>query len=138
MYLTKLKAQVPPPAPRPHAIAVVLEVELAIMASLICRPSGVVLAVWLLHLGVLAQQSQGIPSAINTGTGLVYVIIIILFALNIATPIIRCLWVRYIKDFLEWIVEKAKELRVRIRDRMTTATALRREQLRSRMTTLES
>ena len=80
---------------------------------------------------VAQQQSQGIPSDVNTSSGLVYVIIIILFGLNIVTPIIRCLWVRYIKDFLEWTVEKAKELRIRIRERMTAATALRREQLRA-------
>ena len=88
---------------------------------------------WLLwaQFTIAQQQSQGIPSEVNTNSGLVYVIIIILFGLNIVTPIIRCLWVRYIKDFLEWVVERAKELRIRIRERMTTATALRREQLRA-------
>ena len=84
----------------------------------------------ILPCAIAQQQSQGIPNEVNTNSGLVYVIIIILFGLNIVTPIIRCLWVRYIKDFLTWVVERAKELRIRIHERMTTATALRREQIR--------
>ena len=38
------------------------------------------------------QTSQGLPSAVNTNVGMVYFILIFLFALNIATPIARCLY----------------------------------------------
>jgi hypothetical protein len=51
---------------------------------------------------VVQAQSQAIPSSINTSEGLVYLIAIILFALNIVTPIARCLYVRYVKDWVTY------------------------------------
>ena len=51
------------------------------------------LAFLLLEYGVEGNQtSQGLPSAVNTNDGMVYFILIFLFALNIATPIARCLY----------------------------------------------
>lgn len=71
-------------------------------------------------------QSQLIPTEVNTTTGIVYLILILLFVLNIATPIIRCLYLRYVRDLIARASEKLAELRVKIRDRMTANTQIRR------------
>lgn len=70
---------------------------------------------------VCAQSQGGIPLEVNTNDGIVYAILIFLAVVNIATPIIRCLYVRYVVHMIAWTTEKFAELRTKVRERMSTA-----------------
>lgn len=72
-------------------------------------------------LGIVQSQGVETPTVDTSSTGLVYFLLVLIFTMNLGIPIIKWIYLNYIKDLVHKAAVEIGKVTSRISDRLSDA-----------------